>query len=594
MDYPTGYGGCVLGFFGGIDALVRLANMPYVILTDGNGQQRSVPVEKDRFTIGKKDTNDLVLQDRLVSREHCQIIQDAPGRYILRDLGSRNGTFAGGQQVKNDVLLRDGMDIRIGRIPVRFLLRAPDLDSVQSSSEAKQDSQAETLAEEKSESEKEKPTPVALKKKAHSRLLEKLDLKHEDFSKRNGEEIREKASRAIKEIVEELSDEIPDWVDKESLVKEISDEALGLGPLEDMLADPEIDEIMVNNWDHVYVERHGRIEKTNKRFTDNQQVINIIRRIISPIGRRIDESSPMVDARLPDGSRVNAIIKPLALTGPTLTIRKFAADPFTVRNLIDFGTLSPQIAEFLKLAVKSRKNIVISGGTGSGKTTLLNVICCWLPQNERIVTIEDAAELKLPQEHVVSLEAKPPNIRGEGAIPIRKLVINSLRMRPDRIIVGECRGGEALDMLQAMNTGHDGSLTTLHANSPRDALSRLETMVLMAGMELPSRAIREQVTSAVDLLVHTARLPDGTRKVMDICEVVGMQADKITMQQIYEFRQRGYDENGKVVGYFTATGTVPRFVQELRERRVEVNLGLFNRADKAKEEEAEKKKRAQK
>lgn len=332
---------------------------------------------------------------------------------------------------------------------------------------------------------------------------------------------------------------------------------------------------MVNRFDRIYIERKGKIQLSGKQFTDNRQVVEVIRRIIAPIGRRIDESSPMVDARLADGSRVNAIIAPLALSGPTLTIRKFSKDPYTIRDLIKFGTLTDPMADFLRLCVTYRKNMCISGGTGSGKTTLLNVLTSFIPNDERIVTIEDAAELRLSQEHVVSLESKPPNIEGEGAIPIRKLVMNSLRMRPDRIVVGECRGGEALDMLQAMNTGHDGSLTTLHANSCRDAIARLETMVLMAGMDLPAKAIRDQIASAMDLMVHTARLTDGTRKITKIAAVGGMEGDIITLQDIFEFKQSGYDGSGKIIGKYEATGSIPSFIHELRQRGIEINMGIF-------------------
>ena len=533
-------------------------------------------MQGQRFTIGKKASNNLVVDGNLVSREHCEIVSDGSGKYLLRDRGSRNGTFVNGYRVGADVLLQNGMEIAVGDVQMVFTTDGPG-DRMLAAQAARKASRTVVQAQEAVPAQRRegKPIPVTLKKKIHSRLLERLDLKHEDFETRSSEEIRNKTVRAIRGIIEELSSEVPGWVEPDELIKEVADEALGLGPLEDMLADPEIDEIMVNSWDQVYVERHGIIEKSNKRFTDNEQVVNIVRRIISPIGRRIDESSPMVDARLPDGSRVNAIINPLALTGPTLTIRKFSAVPFTVDDLIGFGTMTRQIADFLQLAVRNRMNILISGGTGSGKTTLLNVVSCWIPERERIVTIEDAAELKLPQEHIVSLEAKPPNIRGEGAIPIRKLVINSLRMRPDRIIVGECRGGEALDMLQAMNTGHDGSLTTLHANSPRDSLSRLETMVLMAGMELPSRAVREQITSAINLIVHTARLPDGSRKIMIISEITDIRGDTIHMQDICEFRQRGFGAGGRVMGYFTPVGNVPVFVNKLIERGVEVDMGLF-------------------
>ncbi|MBS3762147.1 MAG: Flp pilus assembly complex ATPase component TadA [Planctomycetes bacterium] len=550
-----------------------------------------MPIKGDRFVIGKRDSCDLVIDDELVSREHCEIIPHSKGKYLLRDRDSRNGTFVDGQRVGSDVLLSDGMKIRVGNVEIEFLgdsvkggrTEAPEGQRSKSEDTGKKAEGAGRRAWQQA-----RPTPVDLKRTIHNELLNRLDLKHEDFDDQSSEEIRGKTVAVAQQIVSEVSDQIPAYLTKDKVVKEIVDEALGLGPLEDLLADPEVDEIMVNGWDRVYVERHGKIEKTNLRFTDNVQVVNIIRRIVAPIGRRIDESTPMVDARLPDGSRVNAIIAPLALTGPTLTIRKFAEEPFRIDNLISFGTLTRQMSKFIAMSVQNRQNILISGGTGSGKTTLLNVVSCNIPGRERIVTIEDAAELNLPQEHVVSLEAKPPNIRGKGAIPIRELVINSLRMRPDRIIVGECRGGEALDMLQAMNTGHDGSLTTLHANSPRDSMSRLETMVLMAGMELPSKAIRDQIASAINLVIHTARLSDGSRKVMEIQEVTGIESDTITMQSIYAFRQRGYDEEGKVRGFFTATGNVPEFVQELRERHIDVDMTLFEPSEEENEERAEK------
>ena len=551
--------------------------MPFLIVKSGAGaQQRRIELKGERFTIGKRATCDLVLDDPMVSREHCEIYADSRGKYFLRDRGSRNGTLVDGQRAEADVLLREGMSISVGAASIQFTHDARQGEAQKLLPTERPEPKAPAAPRQRASAwEAREPTPVELKRKIHARLVDRLDLKHQDFEKQSAEEIRTKTISVIKDILKELSAEIPAAADRESIVKEIADEALGLGPLEDLLADTEVDEIMVNGWDSVYVERHGKIHRTPLRFTDNQQVTNIIRRIISPIGRRIDESSPMVDARLPDGSRVNAIISPLALTGPTLTIRKFASEPFTIEDLVSFGTLTRQMAQFLELAVKHRQNIVISGGTGSGKTTLLNVVCAFIPPDERIVTIEDAAELNLPQEHVVSLEAKPPNIRGEGAIPIRKLVINSLRMRPDRIIVGECRGGEALDMLQAMNTGHDGSLTTLHANSPRDSLSRLETMVLMAGMDLPSRAIREQVASAVNLIIHTARLSDGSRKITHIEEITGLEGDVFTLQPLYLFRQRGFDSQGRVAGYFTATGTVPDFVQRLRERRIKTDVSLF-------------------
>ena len=560
--------------------------MPWLVVKRSSGETQKLEMKGESFSIGKRSSCDLVLDDQLVSREHCRIIVDSRGKYFLRDMGSRNGTFVDGHKVGVDVLLREGMSIAVGGTTLIFTRDSAEVEQQAAEPEAPDEKPA---AEPKKKTsgrpswDKDKPTPVELKRKVHAALLEKLDLKHEDFEKYKPEEIRAKTDAAIRKIVADLKNEIPPYVHEETLVKEIADEALGLGPLEDLLDDSNVDEIMVNGWDKVYVECRGKIQKTNLRFTDNTQVLNIIRRIVAPLGRRIDESSPMVDARLPDGSRVNAIITPLSITGPTITIRKFAEEPFTVKDLISFGSMNDQMAAFLSMAVKYRENVIISGGTGSGKTTLLNVVSGFIPHDERIVTIEDAAELKLPQDHVVSLEAKPPNIRGEGAIPIRKLVINALRMRPDRIIVGECRGGEALDMLQAMNTGHDGSLTTLHANSPRDSLSRLETMVLMAGMELPSRAIREQVASAIDVIVHTARLSDGSRRVTYVDELTGIEGDTITMQTIYLFRQRGFDAEGKIAGYFTASGVVPEFIHHLRERKIEVDMSLFEPAPEERE-----------
>ena len=342
--------------------------------------------------------------------------------------------------------------------------------------------------------------------------------------------------------------------DKDRIVSEIVAEAIGFGPIHPLLNDESVSEVMVNGPNQVYVERNGKLELTDVVFRDDAHVLHIIEKIVAPIGRRIDESSPMVDARLPDGSRVNAIIPPISLVGPSITIRKFAKDPFTIDNLLNFGTLSLEMAAFLEAAVKARLNIVVSGGTGSGKTTTLNVLSSFIPNDERIVTIEDAAELQLRQDHVVSLETRAANIEGKGAVTIRDLVKNSLRMRPERIVVGEVRSGEALDMLQAMNTGHDGSLTTGHANTPRDMLSRLETMVLMAGMDLPVRAIREQVSSAVNLIVQQSRLRDGSRRITHITEVQGMEGDIIVLQDLFVFEQHGIDENGKVKGTYKATG----------------------------------------
>ncbi len=353
-------------------------------------------------------------------------------------------------------------------------------------------------------------------------------------------------------------------LEESRIAQEIYDDVMGLGPLEVFLRDNSISEIMVNSPNQIYIERSGKLELTNARFRDNNHVLNVINRIVSSVGRRCDESNPMVDARLVDGSRVNAIIPPIALKGPSITIRKFSSTPLKIRDLIGYNTLSPQMANFLEACVKGRCNTVVSGGTGSGKTTLLNVLSGYISDQERIVTIEDAAELQLSQNHVVTLEGRPSNIEGKGVVSIRDLVRNALRMRPDRIIVGEVRSGETLDMLQAMNTGHDGSLTTVHANTPRDVVSRMETMVMMAGMELPAKAIREQISSAVDIVVHQSRLRDGSRKIVNISEIVGMEGDMITMQDIFVFRPNGVDGNGKVAGQFVPTGIHPKVVEKIR------------------------------
>jgi pilus assembly protein CpaF len=362
--------------------------------------------------------------------------------------------------------------------------------------------------------------------------------------------------------------------ERRRLFEQIVAEILGLGPLEPLLADDSITEVMVNGPKNIFVERDGKIERTNASFESDEHLMRIIDRIVAPLGRRIDESSPMVDARLPDGSRVNAVIPPISLVGPTVTIRKFARIPLTIQDLIGFGSITPEAVEFLRASVTARINILISGGTGSGKTTLLNVLSGFIPNDERIVTIENAAELQLRQEHVVTLESRPPNIEGRGEITTRDLVINTLRMRPDRIVVGECRGAEALDMLQAMNTGHDGSLTTAHSNSPRDSLARLETMVLMAGMDLPMRAIREQIASAIQLVVHEERMRDGSRKVVSITEIQGMEGDIITMSEVFAFEQTGV-EDGKVIGRLRPTGIRPKFIKQIQAAGIMLPPAIF-------------------
>ena len=421
-----------------------------------------------------------------------------------------------------------------------------------------------------------RPLVQEIKKRAHFELLKRLNLKRMAVSGASESELHERAKNTIREIIEELSIPLPDGVGAKQIEQELIHEAIGLGPLEYLINIDDITEIMVNGPNQVFVENKGVLYKTDTAFADDYQVLAAIERIVSPLGRRIDESSPMVDARLPDGSRVNAIIPPLSLVGPSITIRKFSKKPFRVDDLIKFGSLSRPIAEFLRACVLVRKNIIISGGTGSGKTTLLNVLSSFLPNRERIVTIEDAAELQLNQEHIVRLESRPPNIEGKGEISIRDLVRNSLRMRPDRIVVGECRGGEALDMLQAMNTGHDGSLTTVHANTPRDALARLETLVLMAGFDLPLRAIREQIASAITIIVQITRERDGSRKVTHVSEITKMEGEIITMQDIFVYKHEGWDENDKIIGRHIPTGGIPTFMDEIRRAKIDLDIGIFN------------------
>src|SRR5271157_2053850 len=409
-----------------------------------------------------------------------------------------------------------------------------------------------------------------VKFRIQSRVIQDLDPK---LDLANQVEVRRQIEEVFGRVIDEEGLALT-RAERVRMLEQITDEIIGLGPLEPLLRDESITEIMVNGPRQVYIERNGRLELTNVVFQNDDHVMRIIDRIIAPIGRRIDESSPMVDARLTDGSRVNAIIPPLSLIGPVITVRKFSASPFTVDDLIRFGTSTPEMFDFLRACVEARLNIFVSGGTGSGKTTTLNVLSSFIPNDERIITVEDAAELQLRQEHVVTLESRPPNIEGRGAIPIRELVRNCLRMRPDRIIVGECRGGEALDMLQAMNTGHDGSMSTGHANSPRDMLARLETMVLMAGVDLPLRAIREQVSSAVDLIVHQTRMKDGSRRIEFITEVQGMEGDIIVMQDVFLFEQTGVTD-GKIQGRLRPTGIRPKFVEKFEVMGIHLPRGLF-------------------
>ncbi len=414
---------------------------------------------------------------------------------------------------------------------------------------------------------------IAIKDQAHAELLDRLDLSLINSVS------REQASQQIRELARSILDQQGAPLTAEArgrVIESIEDEVLGLGPLELLLTDPNISDILVNGASQVYVERHGKLELTDVTFSNDRHLLNIIDRIVSAIGRRIDESSPMVDAWLADGSRVNAIIPPLALDGPALSIRRFARELLTVSDLIELGTLTPSVAKVLGAAVQGRLNVLVSGGTGAGKTTMLNLLSGFIPEDERIVTIEDSAELQLQQPHVVRLETRPSNIEGKGRVTARDLVINSLRMRPERIIVGEVRGPEALDMLQAMNTGHDGSLTTVHANSPRDALGRLENMVSMTGISFPTKALREQIASAIDIVLQVARHEDGKRRIVSLCEINGMEGDVVTMSELFTFKRRGRDEQGGVLGQLEPTGIIPAFHADLVARGIDLPIDVFN------------------
>ena len=548
------------------------------LIRPGDGTATRHMLQEGSYLIGRGASCHLQLQYPDVSERHALLLlRDNSAR--LEDLHSANGTYVNGLPTDGIVTLQPDSVVQIGESMLRV---APCDDADAAPSPAVQAESAPPPPPPSS-----RPDPSALKAAAIHRqvkeqiqqeLIERLDLKRLTVSGVDRAGLEKKASEKIHEIVEQVrtNGKLPRGIDAARLEREIFNEALRLGPLEDLLADDTVTEIMVNGPRHIYVERHGKLQLTDMEFLDDASVMAIIERIVSPIGRRIDESQPYVDARLSDGSRVNAIIPPLSLTGPTLTIRKFAKRTLTVDDFIRFGTWTRNAAEFMKACVIMRKNVIVAGGTGSGKTTLLNLLSGFIPHDERIVTVEDAAELKLAQPHVVRLEARPPNIEGRGAVTIRDLVKNCLRMRPDRIIVGECRGGEALDMLQAMNTGHDGSLTTVHANSPRDVISRLETMVLMSGMELPSRAIREQISSAVDIIIHESRLSDGSRKVVAISEVTGLEGQNVVMQDIFAFRQSGVDEHGRVQGVFRPTGAVPTFFEHLKSRGLRLDPAMFD------------------
>jgi len=545
-----------------------------------NREPASFTLDPGIYSIGSDADCRICLPGESIENRHAilTILEDS---IWLEDLDSGSGTLLDGNKTTGRCPVHDGQEILVGSYTL--IVNPATATPAPPASAPDAPATAELPPPPPAPASHTPPLDDAaleqkrsIKQQIHRELVARMDIKRMSLSGIKENDLTAKAQTTIQGIMQEIRAKLPQGIDPDALAREIFDEALRLGPLEIFLADDEITEIMVNGPNQIYIEKKGRLIRSNQTFMDDASVMAIIERIVSPLGRRIDESQPYVDARLADGSRVNAIIHPLSLIGPCLTIRKFSRTPFTDQDLIRFGTITPQVAEFIRICVLLRKNIIVSGGTGSGKTSLLNVISSYIPDSDRIVTIEDAAELQLKQEHVVSLEARPPNIEGKGAITIRDLVRNSLRMRPDRVVVGECRGGEALDMLQAMNTGHDGSLTTVHANAPRDVISRLETMVLMSGMELPVRAIREQIASAVDIIVHESRFSDGSRKVTNVTEIVGQEGEQITMQDIFAFKQTGVDENGNVSGSLNATGSVPTFLEEISARGLRIDHAIFS------------------
>jgi len=529
---------------------------------------RDVPFTGE-LTIGREPTPGLPIDDDMVSRRHV-IVRARAGTLEVEDV-SRNGTMVDGVLLRGAVR-RVGSEVALAmgtsRLTLRLLVRA--------GADAEDGARLLAVVEAPPAAAPERDTPAPphhevddessyneLRRRIHKMLLEHLDMSAIDH-RREDPTLRPRVLAALRRIVQRLASEVPSWVTEDALVGEMADEALGLGPLEHLLADPSVSEIMVVDPATIYVERAGKLSLSGRKFTDDERARAAIERIVTPLGRRVDESSPLVDARLADGSRVNIVIRPLALRGSCVTIRKFARTPLTLDNLYEYGALSEAMGRFLTRSVRAKKNVVIAGGTGSGKTTLLNVLSAAIPSSERIVTIEDAAELQLSQPHVVSLESRPPNMEGKGEVSIRDLVKNALRMRPDRIVVGECRGGEALDMLQAMNTGHDGSLTTTHANSPVEAVNRLETLCMMAGLALPQQAIRRQIAKSVHLMVQQSRLTDGSRRITAITEVVGVTRDgNVELRPIFEFVQTGLGAGGKVEGSFRATGYLPSYLHEM-------------------------------
>ncbi len=536
--------------------------MVEIILKMPGQPDSPLSIPPGQYQVGSSEAVAIQLPFVGVSKLHC-VLQAQESSLRVADLGSSNGTYLNGQRIGREfVNVPSDSDIEIGSVHIRVGKLTPEMKPVRTSSAPPSPVTDDPEAQFKSRilavsgiPMSARPLVQEIKKQAHSELLLRLNMKRLALGNVSESDLEEKARTTIHEILNELSIPLPEGVTQEKIENELYHEAIGLGPLEDLIARDDITEIMVNGPDNVYVEHKGVLYKTDTAFADDHQVVAAIERIVSPLGRRIDESSPMVDARLKDGSRVNAIIPPLALDGPSITIRKFAKTPLTVENLISYGSITAEIAHFLDVCVKIRKNILISGGTGSGKTTLLNILSGFLPNKERIITIEDAAELQLRQEHLVRLESRPANIEGKGEVTIRDLVRNSLRMRPDRIVIGECRGGEALDMLQAMNTGHQ-AMSTGHANSAQDMLSRIETMVLM-GMEIPLPAVRGQIASGIDIVIHLGRLRDRTRKVLEICELekeLDSQSGRIKVNTLFRFEEEKEDEKGKIVAKWRKVG----------------------------------------
>lgn len=602
--------------------------MMHIQITEPSGAVREMMVGDD-CVVGKGAESEIRLNSWRVSKEHARLFK-TPSGVLIEDMGAFGGVTVNGERVDIQHGPLKAIDV-IGIGPYKLQVKdategtKPARPIVQAAHPASQSDTAghrNVRATEALQASREhalrvqgeiertrqapapapaptqptaRPAPVQpgnelavlpdpatkerefeWRKRIHGLLLETMDLRRQDVSRMSDERLRQETESLIRALLKERDREIPQDIDRNLLCRQVLNEAVGLGPLEELLADDHVSEIMVNRYNEIFVERAGRLQRHPLTFTGDRAVMGVIERIVAPLGRRIDESSPMVDARLKDGSRVNAIIPPLALKGPTLTIRKFSKRKLAATDLVAFGSISPDMAEFLQMCVEHRKNVIVSGGTGSGKTTLLNILSNFIPHGERVITVEDAAELQLNHEHLISLESRPANVEGKGGVLIRDLVKNTLRMRPDRIVVGECRGAEALDMLQAMNTGHEGSLTTLHANTPRDALARLETMVLMAGMELPLTAIREQISSAVDIIVQQTRFSCGTRMVTHIAEITGMESGTIQIQDLFKFVQQGYDANtGKVRGFFTGCDMVPHYYEELMAANHVLDISIF-------------------